>query len=123
MSKSPKSPKSPEQLEAEKADKAAKAAEAKAKKAAEAKEKSEAPENKENEQSEGEHPSDPAPADKKPVADKKSPGKEEPKVKVLGKVNMTCLDGSRLVVGKLCHISLSEAERLKKDSRGPFFEE
>ena len=39
-------------------------------------------------------------------------------VKVLGMVNMHCLDGCELKVGKECMITESEANRLEADKRG-----
>lgn len=55
--------------------------------------------------------------------DLKTPPVDEPKVKVFSQVHMTCLDGTKLVVGEFAHISKSEYERLKQDARGPFFKE
>ncbi len=43
-------------------------------------------------------------------------------VQVKALVNMECLDGCQLVVGKVCEITDAEAKRLEKDERGPFFE-
>lgn len=48
---------------------------------------------------------------------------EDGKVHVLPLVNIICLDGTHLEVGKHAFISESEYERLKKDARGPFFKE
>jgi hypothetical protein len=53
----------------------------------------------------------------------KTPPQEEPKVKVFSQVHMTCLDGTKLVIGEFAHLAQSEYERLKKDARGPFFKE
>ena len=42
-------------------------------------------------------------------------------VKVLGLVNMHCLDGCLLQIGKECFITEAEATRLEGDARGDFF--
>ncbi len=48
---------------------------------------------------------------------------ENGKVRVLPLVNIICLDGTHLEIGKHAFISEPEYERLKDDARGPFFKE
>lgn len=46
-------------------------------------------------------------------------------VKVKALINMSCLDGTRLVTDKICEVSDVELDRLSKDKRhieSPFFE-
>jgi len=48
--------------------------------------------------------------------------KGEKTVEVKGLVNMQCMDGYNLEVGKICTITEGEKRRLDADKRGDFFE-
>jgi hypothetical protein len=62
---------------------------------------------------------------KNPAAEAKAPEQSATpeKVRVKSRVNMSCYDGTHLEIGKHADLSAAEYDRLKKDPRGPFFEE
>ena len=51
----------------------------------------------------------------------RKPIKGEKMIKVIGLVNMCCMDGCRLEVGFESEITEVEAKRLEADQRGPFY--
>lgn len=58
-----------------------------------------------------------------PKKAQKAEAKEPVTIVVKSLVNMINNDGTSMVIGKMCKLSKSEHARLKKDARGPFFEE